>query len=127
MEWNNINSKEAPSAAGGYSQAVEVVDSKRLLFISGQIPEHLDGSIPPTFAEQARLAWGNVEAQLKQAGLSFDNLVKVTTLVPDRKHVKENRLIRNAVLGQRQPAATLIIAGVYDERWLIEIEATAAG
>jgi 2-iminobutanoate/2-iminopropanoate deaminase len=127
MERKVINSHEAPVAAGGYSQAIEVVDAKRLLFISGQIPETLDGSIPSTFEEQAKLAWSNVEAQLKKAGMSFDNLVKVTIIVPDRKHIKENRIIRNAVLGQRQPAVTLLIAGIYDERWLIEIEASAAG
>ena len=62
MERNVINSKEAPAAAGGYSQALEIVDAKRLLFISGQIPENLDGSIPQTFEEQAKLAWNNVEA-----------------------------------------------------------------
>ena len=127
MQRNVINSAEAPAAAGGYSQAVEVVGAKRLLFVSGQIPEEIDGSIPPTFAEQARLAWRNVEAQLKQAGMSFDNLVKVTTIVTDRQYVKENRIIRNTALGHRQPASTLLIAGIYDERWLIEIEATAAG
>ena len=126
MERNVINSKAAPAAAGGYSQAIEIVDAKRLLFISGQIPENTQGWIPPTFEEQAKLAWSNVEAQLKQAGMTFANLVKVTVIIPDAKHVKENRRIRNAVLGQRQPAVTLLIAGIYDERWLIEIEATAA-
>jgi hypothetical protein len=30
------------------------------------------------------------------------------------------------VLGDRSPALTIVIAGIYDEAWLLEIEAVAA-
>ena len=58
--------------------------------------------------------------------MTFANLVKVTIIIPDRKHTKENRRIRIGVLGLLQPAITLLIAGIYDEHWLIEIESIAA-
>lgn len=126
MEVRFVNAPEAPVAAGGYAQGIEVTGAKRLLFISGQIPETVDGHIPDAFDDQARLAWANVEAQLRAAGMTFDNLVKVTTILPDRQFVKQNREIRGSILGRRQPALTLLIAGIFDERWLLEIEAVAA-
>jgi hypothetical protein len=32
-----------------------------------------DGTLPPGIAEQARLAWRNLEAQLRAAGMGLDN------------------------------------------------------
>jgi hypothetical protein len=34
--------------------------------------------------------------------------------------------VRQEVLGTHRPALTVIITGIYDERWLLEIEAIAA-
>ena len=121
-----INAPDAPQAAGGYAQAVEVSGAQRLLFISGQIPVAADGATPGDFTSQARLAWANVEAQLRAAGMTLDNLVKVTTFLADRAHAVENREVRNAALGHRTPALTVIITGIFDPDWLIEIEAVAA-
>jgi 2-iminobutanoate/2-iminopropanoate deaminase len=38
----------------------------------------------------------------------------------------ENRAIRQEILGGRRVAVTVIVAGIFDEQWLIEIEAIAA-
>jgi 2-iminobutanoate/2-iminopropanoate deaminase len=126
MDTRAINAPDAPQPAGGYAQAVEVTDARRLLFVSGQIPVGADGAAPADFTAQARLAWANVEAQLRAAGMSLDNLVKVTTFLADRAHAIPNREVRNAVLGARTPALTVIITGIFDTDWLIEIEAVAA-
>jgi enamine deaminase RidA (YjgF/YER057c/UK114 family) len=126
MQQRPINAADAPMPAGGYAQALDVSGARRLLFISGQIPARRDGSVPPDFAAQCRLAWANVEAQLRAAGLTLDNLVKVTTFLAERAHGIENRRIRQEVLGDRTPALTVIITGIFDAAWLIEIEAIAA-
>jgi enamine deaminase RidA (YjgF/YER057c/UK114 family) len=68
----------------------------------------------------------NVEAQLRAAGMSLDNLVKVTTFLSDRRYGMENRAVRMEVLGERRPALTVVITGIFDDAWLIEIEAVAA-
>jgi len=96
------------------------------LFISGQIPETAAGEIPKEFPAQARLAWRNVVAQLEAAGMSVGNLVKVTVFLSSREFAMANRAIRQEVLGSHSPALTVIIAGIFDERWLLEIEAVAA-
>lgn len=121
-----INAAEAPAPSGGYAQALEVKAPSRLLFISGQIPVDKAGAVPATFAAQCRLVWAHIDAQLKAAGMTLDHLVKVTTYLGDRKHALDNSAIRREVLGARSPALTVLIAGIYDSDWLLEIEAIAA-
>lgn len=121
-----FNSTAAPKAAGGYSQAMEIREGRRLLFISGQIPVAADGGMPEDFKSQCRLAWANVLAQLEAAGMSVSSLVKVTTFLSSREYALENREVRQAVLGDHAPALTVIITGIFDEKWLLEIEAFAA-
>lgn len=121
MNHRPINTTEA-----SYAHAHEVTHASRLLFISGQVPEGENGEVPADFANQCRLAWANVEQQLHGAGMSFDNLVKLTTFLSDRRYRRENSEVHKAVLGDRKPALTIIITGIYDESWLLEIEAVAA-
>ncbi|MEP7456859.1 RidA family protein [Phyllobacterium sp. SB3] len=126
MEKRKINAADTPAPAGGYSQAVEVRSAERTLYISGQIPVAVDGTLPATFTEQARLAWYNVEAQLRAADMSLDNLVKVTIFLSDRSFAMENRAVRAEILKDRAPAMTVVITGIFDSAWLLEIEAIAA-
>lgn len=110
-----------------YAQASLVTGARRLLFISGQVPVDSDGSVPPTYPEQYRLAWRNVEKQLRDAGMNLDNLVKVTIFLSDRALIAQSAGLRQEVLGNRSPALTIVIVGIYDSEWLLEIEAVAAG
>jgi 2-iminobutanoate/2-iminopropanoate deaminase len=126
MQQTSINATDSPQPAGGYAQAVAVEGAKRFLFISGQIPVTADGQTPTGFAAQAALAWSNVDAQLRAAGLTKDNLIKATIFLGDRKHAQENREARQAYLGDRAIALTVIITGIFDQSWLLEIEAIAA-
>jgi 2-iminobutanoate/2-iminopropanoate deaminase len=126
MKTTTINAKSAPQPAGGYSQGVAVSGAERMLFISGQIPETPTGNVPSDFPSQARLAWKNVLAQLGAAGMTVANLVKVTIFLSSRNFAISNREIRQEVLGAQSPALTVIITGIFDEKWLLEIEAVAA-
>ena len=126
MDLQRINAPSTPEPVGGYSQAVHVQGAQRVLFISGQVPESPEGHVPPDFKSQARLAWSNVMAQLKAAGMSVENLVKVTIFLSSREFALLNREVRNEFVGSHSPALTVIIAGIFDEKWLLEIEAYAA-
>jgi 2-iminobutanoate/2-iminopropanoate deaminase len=116
----------APAPAGGYAQAVSIEAAHRIVFVSGQIPVDASGHTPAAFDEQARLVWRNLEAQLQACGMTFDNLVKITTYLSDRRHGDSNRAVRREFLGERRPALTVIIADIFDDAWLLEIEAVAA-
>jgi enamine deaminase RidA (YjgF/YER057c/UK114 family) len=50
----------APSS--GYSMELELDQPHRLLFVSGQVPEWPDGSVPEGFEAQCEQAWHNVIA-----------------------------------------------------------------
>ena len=69
---------------------------------------------------------GNVEAQLRAAGMGLDNLVKVTTFLASRAHAMENREDPAGDPGRPPCRGHVIVAGIFDEQWLIEIEAIAA-
>lgn len=116
----------SPQAGLAYAQAVEVTGARRLLFISGQVPEDAGGNVPADYRAQYRLAFANVGARLAEAGMSFDNLVKVTIFLSDRRWIAESKGLRAEILGERTPALTIVITGIYDEKWLLEIEAIAA-
>lgn len=124
--FRSINAADGPEASGGYAQAIEVASAERTLFISGQIPVDADGGVPESFEEQARLAWKNIERQLSAAGMTLENIVKHTTFLSDRKYKDANGRVRREVLGDLTPALTVVIADIYDEAWLLEIEAIAA-
>ncbi len=97
-----------------------------LVFVSGQIPVDVDGAAPAAFADQCRLVWRNVEAQLRATGMGLADIVNVTTYLADRAYAPENSAIRQEVLAGLTPALTIIIAGIYDPAWLLEIEVVAA-
>jgi|SRR5687768_192599 2-iminobutanoate/2-iminopropanoate deaminase len=121
-----MNTNPINPTGKSYSQALEINNFKRLVFVSGQIPETRAGVVPEAFEDQCRLAWKNVETQLNAAAMGFDNLVKVTVFLSDRVFREENSRIRKELLKEISPALTIIIAGIYDEKWLLEIEAIAA-
>jgi len=125
MKIRAINAPEVPAPSGGYAQVVEATGVQRIVHVSGQIPMALDGTVPSDFLSQSRQAWANVQAQLRAADMTLDNLVKATIFLSDRRYAAENRQVRNEVLGKRTPALTVIITGIFDESWLLEIEAVA--
>ncbi|MFC7266279.1 RidA family protein [Streptomyces lutosisoli] len=109
-----------------YGQGALVTDVARLVFISGQVPEDNDGRVPDDFDDQCRLAWRNVLSVLAAADMTVRNLAKVTVFLSDRRYREANARIRHEILGDHSPALTIIITGIYDEAWLLEIEAVAA-
>ncbi len=116
----------APGTGGAYAQAMETTGASRILHVSGQIPVTIDGTVPEGFEAQCRQVWANITAQLTHADMSLGDVVKVTTYLSDRVYRDDNSRIRREVLGDLQPALTVIIAGIYDPAWLLEIEVVAA-
>ena len=125
MQRRDLNAPDAPHPVAAYTQAIEVSGASRTLYISGQIGQGIDGTIPDDIVEQSRLAWQNLEAQVEAAGMTLDNLVKVTTIVPNRGDVAAAREVRSKVFGDRKPASTLIVADLANPAWKIEIEGVA--
>jgi len=64
----------------GYSAAIKSGD---LVFVSGQVGSREDGSPEPDFKKQVALAFKNLQAVLKAAGCTVDDIVDVTTFHTD--------------------------------------------
>lgn len=111
---------------GPYAHGIEVVGCSRLLFISGTMGLAPDGAAADGFEAQCEQAWANITAVLESAGMTLDNLVKVTCFLSDWADRDVNAAVRARVLGRRRPAVTVIEATLLDPNWKLEIEAVAA-
>lgn len=118
----------SPTAAGAAaaSAAHTLTTATRLLFVSGQIPVDAQGEAPRNFSAQCHLAWANLETQLRAADMDLRHLAKLTVFLAragDRKREREIR--RRLLAGRADPAVSVVVTGIYDEAWRIEIEAIA--
>lgn len=63
-----------------YSPAIR---SDGFLFVSGQVGSREDGSPEPNLEAQVRLAFENLNAILRAAGCTFDDVIDVTVFIVD--------------------------------------------
>ncbi len=78
-----IASPEAPKAVGPYCQARKVeTDGAQTLYVSGQLPINPAlGAMPESIEEQTAQSLENLGAILREAGFSYDDVVKTTVLL----------------------------------------------
>ncbi|MEX2643299.1 MAG: RidA family protein [Acetobacterales bacterium] len=109
-----------------YAHGVEIPRAHRMLFVSGQLGVAKDGSTPPDFPAQCRLAFDNVLAVLRAAGMTIDNVMKINTYLTRRSDIAAYREVRDVVLEGRLAASTVVtVAGLARDDLLVEIEAIA--
>ena len=108
----------------GYSRAV--VDGD-YIFVSGTTGFNYETmEIPEDIAAQAEQCFKNIEAALNEAGADLRNVVRVRYIVPHRDNFEPCWPVCRKYLGAARPAATMLVAGLLDERMQIEIEVTAS-
>jgi len=106
-----------------YSRAV--VDDD-WIFVAGTTGfDYSTMSISSDVVEQTEQAFRNIEAALRQAGSALADVVRVTYILPDAKEFPRCWPVLRKYFGDIRPAATMISAGLVDERLRIEIEVTA--
>jgi 2-iminobutanoate/2-iminopropanoate deaminase len=122
---SNPSAVRAPTTR--YSHAVLVEGARRRLVISGQVGVAPDGSVPGTGEGQVAQAFSNLRAVLQAHGMDFADVVKTTAFLTDRAMVGAYRAARDIIFADHAPASTLLlVAGLADPRWVVEIEAEAA-
>ena len=111
----------------GYSRAVvQNVAGSNWCFVSGTTGySYATMQIPPDVEMQTRNALATIAATLAEAGFAMSDVVRCNTIVADRALVTRVFPILGETFGPIRPAATMIVAGLIDERMLVEIEATA--
>ena len=123
MKRQLISSGSPFEAQIGYSRAVVSGD---FVFVSGTTGfDYVTMTISDDAAEQARQCLRNIEAALKQAGASFEDVVRVNYVVPNPADFEACWPALREAFGAAKPAAMMISAGLLDARMKIEIEVTA--
>lgn len=124
MEKKIISTKDAPSAIGPYSQAVE---AGGLIFTSGMIPidPETNELVTGDITVQAERAIKNLIALLKAAGSGAENVVKTVVFIKDMNDfTKVNEVYAKYFTGDF-PARSCVEVARLPKDVLIEIEAVA--
>ena len=114
------------STGGDWVHALEVRGAERMLFVSGTMGLRPDFTAPPTLDEQLECVWNNLRAILASAGMTVDNIVRLTSYLREAGYAEANAQARIAALGDRRIPTTAIVVQTLKPDWLIELEIIAA-
>jgi enamine deaminase RidA (YjgF/YER057c/UK114 family) len=119
----NISSGSAFEERVGYSRAVVVGP---YVWIAGTAPIMPDDADPPAGAyEQAKRCLEILEAALREAGGSLDDVVRTRIYVTGPELIDDVGRAHHEAFASVRPATTGIVTALLDPRWLVEIEADA--
>jgi enamine deaminase RidA (YjgF/YER057c/UK114 family) len=112
----------------GYSNGIAA--EGRLVFVAGQIGWNAACEFESDdFVEQTRQALSNVVAVLAEAGATPGQITRMIWYVTDKQRylaaAREVGAVYREIIGAHYPAMTLVVAGLLEDRALVEIEATA--
>ena len=105
-----------------------VVEGKRLVFISGQLPTDAEGKLVGAgdMEAQVRQSFANVQRLLNQAGASMDDVVKITAFLTSLADYAKYSAVRREFFAPNFPASSAVqVAGLVLEGAMVEIEAVA--
>jgi len=115
-----VKTENAPNAIGPYSQAVKVGN---ILFTSGQIALRPDGSfVDGGIEEQTKQVLKNLEAVLKEAGFSKENVVKATIFLANMEDFNIVNKIYEDFFKSHKPARSTVAVKTLPKNALIEID-----
>ena len=130
MSNKKINPVSLRIPTKAYSQGILVpCGNTNLIFVTGQLPQDVDGKIihigdPES---QTRLVFSRIGDILKEADMSFDDVVKLQIFVKDIGDAKIVSSIRNELFSVSKPASTLVeSSGFVKEGCCLEIDVVAA-
>ncbi|MEV0188082.1 RidA family protein [Kitasatospora purpeofusca] len=107
----------------GYARAVVVGDHVHVSGTTGY--DYTTMTIADDVVEQAEQCLRNIGAALEEAGCTFADVVRVRYLLPRREDFEPCWPVLRRCFGDVRPAATMLVAGLADERMRIEIEVDA--
>lgn len=120
-----VQTNEAPSAIGPYSQAVSV---NGMVYTSGQIALTPDGSdelLSKDVSTQAEQVLKNLEAVLKESGSSMNDVIKTTIFLADMNDFVTVNEIYAKAFGSHKPARSTVAVKTLPKNALVEIDAVA--
>lgn len=95
------------------------------MLVAGTGPVWPDGSCDPDPQVQAARCLEIIGAALADLGASLHDVVRTRLLLADPTDAEAVGRAHKAVFAEFPPAATVVVVGLLDPRWKIEIEAEA--
>ena len=121
-----INPSNVAAPSSSYTHGVLLAPYAKRLIISGQVGVKPDGAIAEGMKAQTEQAIDNLFNVIAAAQMKPTDIVKITTFVTKAEDLEAMRAVRSAKFGKHAPASTLlIVAGLANPDFLIEIEAEA--
>lgn len=112
---------------GHYNHGLVVPPGADLLVTSGQLGIRPDETIPEDVSEQAEICFEAIGAILKDAGMSYDDVIRISGFVTRREDFPAYMSVRDRYTGSIKPVSTLLVVGGFTrEEFLVEVEVTAA-
>ena len=124
MEKKQIQTSQAPSAIGPYSQAIRIGE---FLYTSGQIalnPVNME-MMNGTIEEETEWVLKNVEAILKADGMSLAHVVKTTVYLTDLGEFARMNQVYEKFFGETKPARACVQVAALPKGAKVEIDAIA--
>lgn len=122
---NIVNTTNAPSAIGPYSQAI-VSSGTATVYVSGQIPiDPLTGTMPEDISAQTKQSLLNLKAILEAAGSSLEDVLKTTVYLKDMNDFVKMNTVYSEFFTKDYPARAAIEIARLPKDALVEIEAIA--
>jgi 2-iminobutanoate/2-iminopropanoate deaminase len=109
-------------AGGNFSPGI-LVDGT--LYISGQGGEDETGKIPDDFEAEVKQSLNNVDAVLKEAGMSFADVVSVHVYLTDRSAFQRMNAVYTSYFKVPRPTRTTVVVAGLVGPGKIEITVTA--
>jgi enamine deaminase RidA (YjgF/YER057c/UK114 family) len=107
----------------GYSRAVRTGDR---ILVSGTAPVWPDGTCPDDPSVQARRCFEIIEAALSQLGSKLSEIVRTRVYITSAGDAEAVGSVHGDHLRGTRPATSMVVvAGLLDPRWKVEIEAEA--
>ena len=107
----------------GYSRAVRVGDR---VFVAGTAPKWSDGEVDPDPAAQARRGFEIIAEALAAVGSSLRDIVRTRMYLVDAADFGPIGAVHGELLSEALPVnTTVVVAGLLDPRWKIELEVEA--
>ena len=107
----------------GFSRAVRVGQH---VAVSGTAPVWPDGTVDPDPTAQARRCWEIMLGALAEAGGGPEHVIRTRQYLVDRKYEEAAARAHGEIFGDIRPASTMVVvAGLLDPRWLVEMELDA--
>lgn len=110
-------------ASIGFARALRIGDR---VLLSGTAPVWPDGHVDPDPAAQARRCFDIAAQALEELGSGLDRVIRTRMYLVDKDDGPSVGAVHAELFSDNPPVATMVVvAGLLDDRWRVEVELEA--